>query len=618
MSFKKYNSLIRKTFKVNFFIAFFTIYFSAFTLSGQNKYNLIINLVDKDTFLSAGNFLSHFKNLDLQTSFNNKNGCADYIFKLPQLLTSKGYPSASVDSVYLDSANAYINLFLGQQYTWSDIKTDSIDKKILDQSGWYSKQFKNKKIDFEDMSARQKKILTYYEKTGYPFAEIRIDDIQIEEDKMKGRLQVKKGNLYHIDSIRVYGKVKIKKSFLQRYLGIYNGSVYNNEKLQNISKRILELPYLQEQQPANLSMLGTGATLNLYLKQKRSSQINFLVGFLPANTETGKAQLTGDVHLDLKNSLGFGESILLNWQQLQLKSPRLNIGYQHPYIFNSPFGIDFSFDLLKKDSSYLQINSQLGLQYILSVNQSGKIFLQNQRNYLLQGGYDTNQIKITKTLPVNIDVSSSSLGIDYEFINTNYRFNPRTGNEIKIITTAGIKKIGINNDIINLKDPANPNFNFHSLYDSLKTKAYQLRFNLIAARYFPVGKKSVLKTAVNTAAFSSENIFRNELFQIGGYRLLRGFDEESIYATQYAVFTEEYRYLVGLNSYVFQFVDIGITKTKYQQTNFTGNYIGAGLGLAFETKFGLLNLSYAIGKRSDVNFNIREASKIHFGYVNYF
>jgi hypothetical protein len=38
----------------------------------------------------------------------------------------------------------------------------------------------------------------------------------------------------------------------------------------------------------------------------------------------------------------------------------------------------------------------------------------------------------------------------------------------------------------------------------------------------------------------------------------------------------------------------------------------------FETKFGLLNLSYAIGKRNDIKFNIREASKIHFGYINYF
>jgi outer membrane translocation and assembly module TamA len=82
--------------------------------------------------------------------------------------------------------------------------------------------------------------------------------------------------------------------------------------------------------------------------------------------------------------------------------------------------------------------------------------------------------------------------------------------------------------------------------------------------------------------------------------------------------TVEYRYRLSLNSNLFGFVDIGWAKNKYQSVNVNNNFIGTGLGLLFETKFGLLNLSYAIGKRNDVKFNIREASKIHFGYINYF
>jgi hypothetical protein len=48
------------------------------------------------------------------------------------------------------------------------------------------------------------------------------------------------------------------------------------------------------------------------------------------------------------------------------------------------------------------------------------------------------------------------------------------------------------------------------------------------------------------------------------------------------------------------------------------NFLSGGLGAVLETKLGLLNISYAIGKRGDVPFNLRQASKIHFGYVNYF
>jgi hypothetical protein len=39
--------------------------------------------------------------------------------------------------------------------------------------------------------------------------------------------------------------------------------------------------------------------------------------------------------------------------------------------------------------------------------------------------------------------------------------------------------------------------------------------------------------------------------------------------------------------------------------------------MAFETKAGIFNISYAIGKRNDVNLNLRQA-KIHIGYVNFF
>ena len=108
------------------------------------------------------------------------------------------------------------------------------------------------------------------------------------------------------------------------------------------------------------------------------------------------------------------------------------------------------------------------------------------------------------------------------------------------------------------------------------------------------------------------------MFQIGGYKLLRGFNEESIYASRYAVFTAEYRYLIGLNSFLFAFTDVGYVKNKFQQVNINNQFIGAGLGIMYETKAGLLNVSYAMGKRDNIKFNFREASKLHFGYINYF
>ena len=577
----------------------------------QKKYEVHYILSGKDTSYSV-------QQIGIKNSFVNKEEASVYLIALPAMLLTKGFPGASIDSVRYDSTSARVLLFLGEKYKWAFINTDSIDKNVLNNIGWNEKQFNNKEIDFAQLQFVQNEIVKYYENSGYPFAEVSLDSIQILDNKIKGDLRVKKGTLYHIDSIRVYGKVKIKNLFLQHYLDIYNGSIYNNQKLKQVSKLMQELPFLQEQNPSDITMLGSGSVLNLYLLPKPSSQINVLVGFLPGNTITGKTQITADVHLDLKNALGAGENILLNWQQLQPQSPRLNLGYAHPYILNSNFGIDFSFDLLKRDSAYLQLNSIFGLQYIISSSQALKIFYQNERSFLLSGGVDTNQIIFSKRLPPNIDVSSGNIGIGYHYVNTDYRFNPRKGNELDITASAGIKKIAKNNDIIALKDPSNPAFDFNSLYDTVKLKTYRVRITASAAHYFLFGKNNVLKTAANLGLLQSPQTFQNELFRIGGYKLLRGFDEESIYANQYAVFTAEYRYLVGINSYFFGFSDVGVTKAKFNATAFSNSFISGGLGLEFETKFGLLNLSYAIGKRNDVKFDIRNSSKIHFGYINYF
>jgi len=139
----------------------------------------------------------------------------------------------------------------------------------------------------------------------------------------------------------------------------------------------------------------------------------------------------------------------------------------------------------------------------------------------------------------------------------------------------------------------------------------------MAAKYFPFGRQGTLKTSLNAGLFQSDNIFRNELFQIGGYKLLRGFDEESQYVSQYAIATAEYRYLIGLNSYFFVFADGGWARNTSRISKYSHNYLGTGLGLTLETKSSLFTIAWAVGKREDIPFNLRQ-SKIHFGFVNYF
>jgi outer membrane protein assembly factor BamA len=551
------------------------------------------------------------KELQLKTVFTTKLQCKTYINQLPTLLQAKGYLAASVDSVKQDSSTSTILLFLGEKYTWQTLQIDDKDKALLTQLGLQKEAFTAKAINQQNITLLQEKLLDYYENNGYPFTKIMFDSVVLLGNNVTAKLVINKGVVYKLDSLHLLGNGKISTNFLYHYLGVKKGDAFSKEKLNLINQRLLELPYLQQSTDWNLSMLSTSYILNLYLQPKRSNQINVLVGFLPANQQLGgKLLLTGEANLNLKNAFASGETILFNWQQFQSASPRLNLGFQKPYIFNSAFGVDFGFELYKRDSAFLNLTTRLGLQYILSAKKSGKISIETFRTNLLN--VDTATVIINKKLPDIIDVINTNLALEYDFNNTNYRLNPRSGSEFKIGISAGSKSIKKNNTITQLKSQT---FNFNSLYDTLQLNTYQFKIKTTIAHYFILGKQWVLKTAINAGWYESPNYFRNELFQIGGYKLLRGFNEESIIASKYAVATLEYRYLVGINSYFNGFIDIGTTENKV--TSLTNNFIGAGLGLAFETKQGIFNISFAAGKRNDLPFNFRE-SKIHLAFVSIF
>jgi outer membrane translocation and assembly module TamA len=573
------------------------------------QYRLQIKAVDKDSAFV-------YSTLHLESNFRNEALAQEYITSLPALLQSKGYAAASIDTVMYDSLGAICSLYVGETFQWARLQVDSADRKLLDAINFNLKSNKQA-LSFDQVLAAQQKLLDYLENNGYPFAKIKLDSITFVDQQLQAYLKIHKGPLYKIDSIRNFGTAKISATFLQRYLGILNGSYYKKERLQTVSKKLNDLAYVQEQQPWNLTMLGTGSILNVYLTPKKSSQVNVLVGFLPSSTQTedNKLQITGEATVNLKNSLGNGESIGINWQQIQVKSPRLDLSFQQPYLFGSPFGVNASFNLFKKDSSFININMQAGAQYALSASQGGTVFIQSFQTNVLT--VDTVLVKNSHVLPEQADIRSINLGINYEWFNTDYRYNPRKGNEWQLSISAGSKKIKKNTVIVGLKDESDPDFNFNSLYDTVKLNSYQFRLKASLAHYFKLNRFSTLKTAVNGGWFQSPAIFRNELFQIGGYKLLRGFDEESIFASQYAVGTLEYRYLVGRNSYLFYFIDGGWSKNTAVYTRSSNYYWGTGLGMAFETKAGIFNLSYAVGKRDDVKFNMRQ-SKIHIGYVNYF
>ena len=571
----------------------------------QRNYKLIVHPVSTDS--------SVIHSLNLQTIFNDKTSAIKYVNQLPALLAIRGYATASVDSVSEDSNSVSIKLYVGERYEWQKLSVNDSDKTLLSLLGYNTENFTKQTFSASKLQQLYNDVINYYSNNGYPFATIFLDSIQVNNDKISAHLNIQTGTLYHIDTIIVEGNMRISKFFLQHFLQINEHDIYSEAKLNTINQRLSLLTYLQQSQPWQIEMLNTGAALHLYLQPTRNNSINILVGLLPQNEETGgKLLFTGEATVGLRNSFGSGETLGLNWQQLQPKSPQLNLSYQQPYIFHLPFGVGINFQLYKQDSQYVNINGQLALQYELTQHQSGAILFSSASTNVLN--VDTNIVKQTNSLPAIADISSTSVGLQYNFYNTDYRFNPRRGNEFLITGSFGNKNIKKNNAVVQIKDP---NFNASTLYDTIKLHCYQFLLQGSAAKYFSVGKQAAFKLAINAGLYQSPNYFQNELFRIGGFKLMRGFDEASIYTNRYSVETAEYHYLLARNSWFYGFTDFGWAAYDVNNIKFDHTYLGFGVGLSLETGTGIFSISLAEGKRDDSKLNFQQ-SKIHLGFISLF
>jgi hemolysin activation/secretion protein len=157
------------------------------------------------------------------------------------------------------------------------------------------------------------------------------------------------------------------------------------------------------------------------------------------------------------------------------------------------------------------------------------------------------------------------------------------------------------------------------LYDSITERAARYRLECRNEWYVPVLVRSTIKFSFRAGGiFSNKTIFNNENFRLGGNKLLRGFDEESLFMTRFVVTTAEYRLLLGQNSFLSAFADYGYMENISGQNRLYLRPLGMGAGLNFETKAGIFGISAAVGRR-DVGqtLDIR-ATKFHLGYVSLF
>jgi hypothetical protein len=541
------------------------------------------------------------KRYSYKISFSDSASRSSELNDLLSTIQSDGFLMASVDSIKSDSVllTAFINT--GRKFEWIKLSSGNVPQEILSETDWKEKKFMNKTVKIHELFKLNEQILTFCENKGYPFASIRADSIQATENSLKASLCLQKNSLIVIDSLIIKGKTKLSVKYLYNFLGIKPGDYFNESKISKISDRIKQLQFIKEIKPFHVVFYKEKSKLILYLEKKKNSRFDGILGIAPNNQTSGKLVLTGEVDLDLENSFAHGEMISLKWRKLQQSSQDLKCSFIYPYLFNTPFAFDGKFNLYKNDTIYLTLSSNIGLRYLFQGNDYIKAFYESKSSVLLSTEGYKNAIK----LPDYADVRTNLYGLEFKQARLDNIVNPRKGFSLVLSAAAGNRKI-IKNTVFN-----------DSLYSKINLNSVQYKSEVQVEYYQHLYGNSVLKLGVNGALIYSDKLFENEIFRFGGLKTLRGFDEESIFASEYIMPVVEYRYLFEENSNVFLFFNQAFYRKKVQENLISDKPFGFGIGVNFETKAGIFSLSYALGKQFENPINLKSA-KIHFGIVSYF
>lgn len=528
-------------------------------------------------------------------------------------LWQDGYLTAHRDSTYRLQDTVCVVVYVGDRYVYNDVEVTSEQLGIVSAAGLKNVRWRDKVIETEMLRGYTERMLVYLENNGYPFAKVGLHKSTLEDGRLRASLLLDKKKFVPFDSLQINGGQIVRPQFLERYLDISAGDPYSRQKINNIRRRIVDLPFIELDSSTVIKFANEVAEVQLYLKPKKASRFDFLIGVLPSS-EGGQTRfnITGEFTAEMHNRLGHGEYIYANFQRIA-PTQQLELRLKYPYLFDLPIGADIKGGIYFNEV-FRETIFDGGLLYQFDGSMQLKASWNSKASRLIE--IDTAAVIASMRLPDQLDITYNGGGIEFSARSLDYRFNPSRGWDIRVGGTVGIKNVISNNTIEAL---SREGVDYVAAYDTLMGSTLQTEATLSAAYYIPAIKVATLRLGIEAGLkYNEERIYDNERYRIGGNRLLRGFDELSVLTDTYLVSTAEFRLLLDRNSYLsFPFVDYGLTRVRIEDEEIWDTALSFGMGINFSTPAGIFNVSFAAGRRLGNPFDLGN-TKIHFGYVSLF
>lgn len=521
-----------------------------------------------------------------------------FLTQILETANTSGYAAACYDSLTYSDTLITAVFLEGPRISLSGIYYKNISADTLKKAGIHPEKQKNPFFSTSEIKNILKKIVVFYENNGFPFVKVGIDSLHYRNDTIWTVVQCERGPRVIVDTIINLGNLEINPQVLYSLINVFPGQPYNESAVQAISSRIRSHRFITEKTSVSVSFEDRRAIIYLNLDKKPVNTFDGIVGFMPDHLEEGKLFLTGELMLSVTNALSLSENIHLKWRQPSRGSQDLKAGISLPWLIYVPLGFSWDFLLLKKDTTYLNVENRFTLYYSGNMYSKTGAYL----HYLTSNLISAGQYQQNTVLPQVSDLNVISLGLLSQYRRLDNINNPAKGFSFHFDISAGKKTI--------VKNPGIED----SLYDNLKLNDFRFQFESDISFYIPLIKQHSMHLRNFSGIKRSDHLFLNELYTIGGLRNLRGFDENRFYASSFSLQTVEYGYLFDENSRFIVFMDFAYIEKKTITDYHIQRPFGFGTGLTFDTSQGIFSLVYALGKTQDQHLNFK-SSKIHFGYL---
>lgn len=438
-----------------------------------------------------------------------------------------------------------------------------------------------------NIRAGARKALEPYENNGYPFAQAQLM-AELTGDSLIGFLMtIDPGKLVTYDSLIIRSKNPYNINYFKQYLNLKSGRMYSERSLRRIPSLVGDLAFVKLQRMPEVIFSEGKADVYLYLEDVRANRFDGIVGFQP-DVETGRPVLTGDLSLELENALRRGEQMEFQWRRLQEQTQNLRLSASLPYLVNTRLGVWGGVELYRRDSTFTTSELDFALGYLLGANRYLRTFVERWSSSALRPGLNAID-----------NVSIRRYGLAWQFFRQDDRLNPMRGYLVTAEIGAGQKDL----TTVIIDEPVTTR---HAQYSGV----------LRGSGWLPVTSRFSVVMRVNGGFKADSTLRLNEFYRIGGLNSLRGFDEEAIFARNFAIGTLELKYLLDRTSAFFLFYDQG----WYDRTDdgyFSDTPWGFGVGALIGTENSTFRIYYALGREQNNPILVRNG-KVHFGFINRF